>query len=102
MAHVSDGDEPDDDETLHGVYSADADIKDLSGCESYHGQCSWTQGLRFPLSQKAHTEASCLNTTSVKHHSEVVYRCDSNCWENLHSSDVRKTTVHAASRGDMW
>ena len=32
---VSDGDEPDDDETftLHGVYSADIDINDVSGCK---------------------------------------------------------------------
>ena len=35
VAHVSDGDESDDDETLtlHGVYSADADTNDVSGCK---------------------------------------------------------------------
>ena len=35
MAYVSDSDDPDDDETLtlHGVYSADADINDVSGCK---------------------------------------------------------------------
>ena len=35
MAHVSDGDEPDIDETLtlFGVYSADADINYVSGCK---------------------------------------------------------------------
>jgi hypothetical protein len=36
VAHVSYNDEPDDDQTLalHGVYLADADINDVSGCKA--------------------------------------------------------------------
>jgi len=101
VTHVSDGEEADNDETLTllGVYSVDADINDASGCRGNLPWAmrlslwSWTQGLRSPLSQKAHTEASCLNTH---------YKHQTSLWSRIHSSDVRKTTVHALSRGGMW
>ena len=73
MVHVSDGDEPDDDDTLVllGVYSADAEINDASGCKSINVNVTLSSeivpmqldtGAFFsPLSQKTPTEGSCQN-----------------------------------------
>ena len=46
---MSDGDEPDDDETLklHVVYAADADINDVSGCKGINVKV--TCDLHYPV-----------------------------------------------------
>ena len=108
VAHVSDGDESDDDEKLklHGVYSTDGDINDVSVCKGINVKV--TLGCEIvPMQLDTGAAISIIPEathrsvppTSVKRHSEVVYkRYDSTCWESLHFSDVKKN----GSRCQSW
>jgi len=110
VAHVSDGDEPDNDETLLGVYSAYADLKDISGCKGFNVKDTLDSEI-VPMQLDAGaavsiipegTYRSVLSKYPLQASNVTLMRRDSNCLERLHSSDIRKTTVHAANRGGMW
>ena len=103
----------DDTSVLFGRYSADAEIKGVSGCKGINMNVSLgseTLPMQWYTGTPLFIESTCRDAlskypplTNVNHHSEVVYRrCHTHCWESLQTSDLWKKTINAASRGGMW